>query len=96
MYNVILHSTTRTPPTKLMFNRVIRDKLPGIQDLTGEYVDKVIADKKRDAYESDISVGVKIILENVVFYYKVTQNLDTTEYVVTAKKGNLLEVSIGD
>ena len=46
MYNVTPHSTTGVPPTELMFNRVIRDKLPGIQDLTGEYVDS--AEKDQD------------------------------------------------
>ena len=45
MYNITTHSTTGVPQMSL-FNGVIRDKLPGMQDLTGKYVDS--AEKHQD------------------------------------------------
>lgn len=89
-----------------MFNRVIRDKIPGIQDFVGEFSDsaekdrdckvkqkgKEIADKRRGAREADISVGDKVVLKNVVFRHKLTPNFDTTEYEVVERKGNIVKV----
>lgn len=34
MHNVTPHGTTGTPPSELLFNRVIRDKTQSIQDIT--------------------------------------------------------------
>jgi len=45
MYNVTPHGTTGSAPTELMFNRVIRDKIPGVQDLMGENSDSVKRDR---------------------------------------------------
>ncbi|XP_043659792.1 uncharacterized protein K02A2.6-like [Drosophila teissieri] len=106
MYNVTPHGTTGTAPTELMFNRVIRDKIPGVQDLVGEFSDsaekdrdcivkqkgKEVADKRRGAREADIRVGDKVVLKNVVFPHKLTPNFDTTEYEVVERKGNIVKV----
>ncbi|XP_053968583.1 uncharacterized protein K02A2.6-like [Anastrepha ludens] len=101
MYNVTPHGTTGTPPTELMFNRVIRDKIPGIQDITEGKLDsaardldvinkakgKEAADKKRRAKICDIAPGDKVVLRNVVFPHKLTPTFDTLEYEIIEKKG---------
>lgn len=107
MYNVTPHSTTGVAPTQLMFNRIIRDKIPGIQDMKEATVDsaekdqdcllkhkrKMRSDKKRGAKESDVAVGDKVLVKNVIFPHKLTPNFDSTEYVVTARNGNIVEIS---
>ncbi|XP_053954964.1 uncharacterized protein K02A2.6-like [Anastrepha ludens] len=106
MYNVTPHGTTGTSPSELLFNRVIRDKIPGIQDLTGDMLDsaardldminkwkgKEKADTKRGVKEPDIEVGDKVLLRNVIFPHKLTPTFDPTEYVVKEVNGN--EVTI--
>ncbi|XP_053968463.1 uncharacterized protein K02A2.6-like [Anastrepha ludens] len=95
------HGTTGTPPTELMFNRVIRDKIPGIQDITEVKLDpaardldiinkakgKEAADKKRRAKICDIAPGDKIVLRNVVFPHKLTPTFNTLEYYIIENKG---------
>jgi len=39
MHNVTPHSTTGTSPSELMFNRMIKDKIPNVQDIAGEVHD---------------------------------------------------------
>lgn len=106
MYNVTPHSITGEAPTKLMFNRIIRDKIPSIDDLKDIPVEsaekdqdcllkhkgKMRSDKRRGAKESNIDVGDKVVLKNVVFPHKLTPNFDTTEYEVTARNGNIVEI----
>ncbi|KAL7743612.1 hypothetical protein ACLKA6_019231 [Drosophila palustris] len=101
MYNVTPHGTTGCPPTDLIFGRVIRDKIPWIGDLTGEFIDssekdldcinknkgKIAADKRRGAKETTIDVGDTVLLRNVIFPSKLTTNFDTTEYKVLRKNG---------
>nr|XP_041633522.1 uncharacterized protein K02A2.6-like [Drosophila kikkawai] len=109
MYNVTPHGTTGAPPTELMFNRVIRDKIPGIQDLVGETADseekdrdvwkkekgRELADSARKAGAIDIKVGDKVLLKNVVFPHKLTPTFDTTTYEVTNREGNVVQISGG-
>ncbi|XP_044248762.1 uncharacterized protein [Drosophila takahashii] len=106
MYNVTPHGTTGAPPTELMFNRVIRDKIPGVQDLVGEMADseekdkdlrekekgKLLADKSRSAGSIDIRIGDKVLLKNVVFPHKLTPTFDTTTYEVTKREGNVVQI----
>ncbi|KAH8324641.1 hypothetical protein KR074_001889 [Drosophila pseudoananassae] len=109
MYNVTPHGTTGSAPTELMFNRVIRDKIPGVQDLMGEYSDSVerdrdlvnkqkgkeYADKRRGAKEINVEVGDKVFLKNVIFPHKLTPNFDTTEYVVKGREGDIIRITGG-
>nr|DAA65000.1 TPA_exp: gag-pol protein [Drosophila ananassae] len=106
MYNVTPHGTTGVAPTKLMFNRVIRDKIPGIEEIEEQYLDsaemdrdlvekhkgKQATDKRRGARESDIKVGDKVFQKNVVFPNKLTPTFDNTEYTVVEKHRNIVEI----
>ncbi|XP_036340795.1 uncharacterized protein K02A2.6-like [Rhagoletis pomonella] len=110
MNNVTPHGTTGSSPSELMFNRVIRDKIPGIQDLTDDMLDsaardydiinkwkgKEKADMRRRAKESDIEVGDKVLLKNVVFAHKLTPNFDPTEYTVKERSGNEVIIAAGE
>lgn len=102
MYNVTPHSTTGTAPTELMYNRVIRDKIPGIHDITDDMLDSAARDldimnmqkgkekwdMARKAKPSDIAPGDKVLLRNVVFSHKLTPTFDPTEYEVLDRDGN--------
>lgn len=107
MYNVTPHGTTGSPPSELMFNRVIRDKIPSIHDITDDMIDssardldcmnkhkgKERGDKRRNAKPSEIAVGDKVLLRNVVFPHKLTTNFDLTEYEVVDRNGNEVEIT---
>ncbi|XP_049302950.1 uncharacterized protein K02A2.6-like [Bactrocera dorsalis] len=109
MYNVTPHGTTGAPPTELMFNRVIRDKIPFIQHLVGEMADseeknkdmrekdkgKQLTDKARSAGNVDIHVGDTVLLKNVIFPHKLTPTFDTTTYKVVKREGNVVQISAG-
>ena len=102
MYNVTPHGTTGSPPSELMFNRLIRDKIPGIQDITEDIIDssardmdlinknkgKEKADHKRRAKENTIQVGDSVLIRNVIFPNKLTPNFDLTQYEVIEINGN--------
>lgn len=106
MYNVTPHGTTGSAPSELMFNRRIRDKIPGIEDIGEEVIDtsardndmmnkqkgKVKADSRRNAKDSNIQVGDKVLLKNVVFPNKLTPNFDKTTYEVVERNGSEVKV----
>ena len=73
MYRSTPHSTTGVSPAELLFGRRIRTKLPQLQEFTvedevrdheSERKDKgtVYADCKRNAHESKIQEGDKVLL----------------------------------
>ncbi|XP_046865646.1 uncharacterized protein LOC124459908 [Drosophila willistoni] len=109
MYNVTPHGTTEAAPSELMFNRIIRDKIPDVRDVVGDVGEsserdldcwnkqkgKKKADKGRGAKASDIQPGDKIVLKNVLCPHKLTPTFDTTEYVVVNRKGNIVQVQGG-
>jgi len=92
-----------------MFNRTIRDKIPGVQDIVGEVGEseerdrdfinkekgKEVADKTRRATESKIQLGDKVVLKNVIFPNKLTPNFDTTVYEVIQIDGSIVKISGG-
>jgi len=77
-------------PTKLMFNRVIRDKIPGIGDICENTLDS----GERDII-IDIEVGDKVLLKNVVFPNKLTSNFDKTEFTVLERHNNIAVIEGG-
>ncbi|KAH8261820.1 hypothetical protein KR026_005461 [Drosophila bipectinata] len=109
MHNVTPHGTTGVAPTQLMFNRVIRDKVPCIGDIDEEVSDsaerdrdcmlkekgKEEADKKRGAREAVINVGDKVLFKNVVFPSKLTPNFKDTEFEVVEKDRNIVKIRAG-
>lgn len=106
MYNVTPHGTTGSAPSELMFNRRIRDKIPGIEEITEEIIDsaardndlirkqkgKEKADSNRNAKDSTIQVGDKVLLKNVIFPNKLTPNFDKTTYEVVERNGSEVKI----
>ncbi|KAH8317324.1 hypothetical protein KR074_010603, partial [Drosophila pseudoananassae] len=94
--------------TQLMFNRVIRDKVPCIGDIDEQVSDsderdrdcmlkqkgKEEADKKRGAREAVINVGDKVLLKNVVVC-KLTPSFKDTEFEVVEKDRNIVKIRAG-
>ncbi|XP_043063219.1 uncharacterized protein K02A2.6-like [Drosophila yakuba] len=109
MHNVTPHGTTGIAPTQLMFNRIIRDKLPGIEELNEQFTDfaerdrdiiqkekgKEAADKKRGAKNIDIKIGDKVLVRIVVFPNKLTPTFDPTEFEVLERHKNIVKIAGG-
>ncbi|KAH8393126.1 hypothetical protein KR215_002951 [Drosophila sulfurigaster] len=107
MHNVTPHGTTGVAPTQLMFNRVVRDKVPCIDDIDEQFTDsaerdrdcilkqkgKEQADKKRGAKEIEIKVGDKVFLKNVIFTNKLTPTFGDTEYEVVERNNNIIKIT---
>lgn len=108
MYNTTPHSVTGKAPTALLQNRVIRSKLPSITDLetmlpasTGvhdrdtvmKHKGKEREDLRRHARPSDIQVGDKVLLQNIISAGKLTATYDKTEYEVLERTGNRVKIT---
>ncbi|XP_055904314.1 uncharacterized protein K02A2.6-like [Eupeodes corollae] len=110
MYNVTPHGTTGKAPSELLFNRVIRDKIPSIQDVPGDVLDsetrdldsinkekgKQRADIVRGAKSCDVNVGDKVVLKNVVFPNKLTPQFGPEMYEVIQREGSDVVVKSND
>ncbi|XP_018578310.1 uncharacterized protein K02A2.6-like, partial [Anoplophora glabripennis] len=110
MYNVTPHGTTGKSPSELLLNRNIRDKIPSITDLIHEPCDeeardndiinkqkgKEKEDKIRNAKDTDIKQGDKVLIRNMNIPHKLTTRFNMDEYTVTQKVGNEVTVSGGD
>lgn len=63
-------------------------------DLVNKHKGKEREDKNRQAKQSDIKVGDKVLLQNVIFPHKLTTKFSPTKYHVIQRNGN--EVVIDD
>lgn len=110
MYNATPHGTTGKSPSQLLLNRNIRDKIPSIGDLIYEPSDeeardndimnkqkgKEKEDKIRNAKDSNVKQGDKVLIRNMNIPHKLTTRFNTDEYTVTQKVGNEVTVSRED
>lgn len=107
MYNTSPHSVTGKPPAVLLQNRVIRSKMPCIKDLEAasppnsgvhdrdimlKHKGKEREDLRRHARPSDIKVGDKVLLQNLISGGKLTPTFDKAEYEVLERIGNRIKV----
>lgn len=102
MYNATPHGTTGKAPSELLFNRIIRDKLPSVADLVNEPGDeeaydndllnknkgKEKEDKARHAKIMDIREGDKVLIQNMIIPHKLTTRFNNEEFTVIERKGN--------
>lgn len=58
MHNVTPHGTTGVAPTQLMFNRVIRDKVPCISDINETFTDS--GERDRDCLRKMQIIGEEL------------------------------------
>ena len=100
MYNSTPHSTTGKTPSELFFGRQFRDKIPSLTGLGNQCStehgdkDKIMKekgkgyeDRKRRAEVTDIGIGEKVYVKNMVKTNKLTTNFGPTPHTVVNCKG---------
>lgn len=106
MYYSTPHSTTGNTPSELMFGRNIRTKLPRLQDLATAVIptnyrdrDQALKEKgmeaensRRKARASDIKVGDKVLMKNLLPGNKLTPTFDPAVLTVIEKQGSRVTV----
>lgn len=110
MYNSTPHSTTGKTPSELFFRRQFRDKIPSLlipsqfvnddeikdKDKIEKEKGKQYSDRKRGARKSDIQIGDKVYVKNMVKENKLTPNYDPTPHVVVSKNSGDIQVRNND
>lgn len=106
MYYSTPHCTTGKTPSELMIGRTIRTKLPSLSELTlsvplTDYRDKdqqakdkgrVAEDQRRRAKVSNLEIGDKVLMKNVLPGNKLTPTFSPSLMTVTAKHGSRVTV----
>ena len=102
-YRTTPHCTTKVAPCELLFNRQVRGKLPILkrksivnkhkiarenEEKTQKYQKNYI-DKRRNAKESDISVGDTVLVKQQ-YKNKFSSRFDKTPYTVILRKGTMI------
>lgn len=102
-YRSIPHATTNKSPAELLFNRKMRNKIPGFtQDPTPDFEvrdadaeqkgkSKIYTDERRGARPSDVDVG-DVVLVKQDKTNKLSTNFNEIPHTVVEKKGNSLVV----
>ena len=97
-YRITPHSTTKVPPSELLFNRTVREALPTLKPRTivnrhkeaKDNEQKTYADLHRNAKESSIKVGDTVLVQQEK-KQKLMPKFNTTPYKVIARKGTTAE-----
>ncbi|XP_055622556.1 uncharacterized protein K02A2.6-like [Toxorhynchites rutilus septentrionalis] len=98
-YRAASHSTTGRSPAELLFGRKIRTKLPCItscsndeewrdRDALTKEKGKIYSDNRRQARESVISVGDRVLLKRIKKDNKLSTEFVNEEFVVLTKTGS--------
>lgn len=104
------HATTGEAPARLMFGRLLKDKLPTMTTIEGKQNKSVItqdgknklkikeyADKQRRAKQHNISVGQKaLVMNNNKFRNKYSTRWNQTPKTVVGVKGNSILLAAGN
>lgn len=101
MYNSTPHSITGKTPSELFFCRQFRDKIPSLTDIDSPFVsevrdkDKIMKekgkeyeDRKRKAQVTDMEIGEKVYVKNMVKENKLTTNFNPTPHTIINSKGS--------
>uniref|UniRef100_A0A1B0CLD0 Uncharacterized protein n=1 Tax=Lutzomyia longipalpis TaxID=7200 RepID=A0A1B0CLD0_LUTLO len=110
MYYTTPHSTTGKTPTELLYGKTIRSKIPSLGDIAtappvSDYRDrdqllkekvKACEDEKRRAMVSDIVVGDKVLMKNLLPGNKLQTPFGPTEYIVKRKTGASVVIEDSD
>lgn len=106
MYNSTPHTTTGKTPAELFFRRQFRDKIPVAADIENKIIDsevrdrdkekkdkgKEYADMKRKAEDSNLEIGEKVYIKNMVRENKLTPNFNPETHTVTDVHGGDVKV----
>lgn len=107
MYNTTPHSVTNHTPTKLMFGRTIRGKIPHLFDMERAPVRELVedrdlemkgkgkdaADEKRGAKRNELEEGDTVLKRNLIKQDKLTTRYSDDEYKVLARKGPVVTIA---
>lgn len=100
MYRATPHSTTFKTPAEMLFGRNIRDKIPHIhqpletdeavkdRDREKKEKERMYADKRRGARETDIEVGDEVLAKRQVKTNKLSSTFGPERYKVVMRKGS--------
>jgi hypothetical protein len=102
MYYTTPESTTGKTPTEMLFGKTIRDKIPTLNekcsfefddevrdlDLFNKTKGKEREDSNRRSLKSNIEIGDKVLMKNVIIRNKLTPTFGCTEFTVTSKSGS--------
>ena len=100
-YRTTPHSVTKVAPCELLFNRQVRGKLPSIErkivvdrhaearenEAKSQTYHKEYADNRRNAKESTITVGDRVLVKQIR-RNKLTSRFSHTPYIVISRKGS--------
>lgn len=107
MYRTTLHFTTGASPAELMFGRKLRTKLPALCDVGTDDIairdcdcerkgkGKMYTDMKRNAQESDIQAGDKVLVKRDRMN-KFATNFCPIPLTVVQKSGNSVTIQSDD
>lgn len=98
MYHNTPHSTTGKPPAELFFGRLLRDKIPHVQDplydadvrdkdFLEKKKGKEYADKKRRARSCSLEIGDKVLVKNQRPANKLDTKFKQQEHTVVSVDG---------
>ena len=101
-YRTTPHTTTQVPPSELLFNRVIRGRLPVLNknkfvnrhdearenEAEKQVYNKQYADKSRNAKWSETEVGDNVLVQQQRKKNKLSTRFNKTPYVVTHRHGS--------
>ncbi|XP_043471001.1 uncharacterized protein K02A2.6-like [Leptopilina heterotoma] len=105
MYTSTPHSVTGKTPSELFYKRQFRDKLPSVLDVENAETNSEVRDKdfemkmkgkeskdkKRKAKESDINIGEKVYVKNIIKQNKLTTDFNPAIHTVTRKEKSNVE-----
>ncbi|XP_063534905.1 uncharacterized protein K02A2.6-like [Cydia strobilella] len=106
MYNSTPHSTTGKTPSELFFRRQFRDKIPTAADMECKIFDSDVrdrdkekkekgreyTDRKRKAADSNLEIGEKVYVKNLIKDNKLTPNFNPDSRTVTDVSGGDVRV----
>ncbi|XP_061713508.1 uncharacterized protein K02A2.6-like [Cydia pomonella] len=106
MYNSTPHTTTGKTPSELFFRRQFRDKIPTVADMECKILDSDVRDRdkekkekgreytdtKRKAKDSNLEIGEKVYVKNLIRDNKLTPNFNPESHTVTDVSGGDVRV----
>lgn len=106
MYYTTPHSVTGRTPTELCYGRTIRSKIPSLRDIESAPVEEEVRerdmrlkfqgkereDSRRRAKDSDLQVGDRVLMRNLLPGNKLLPNFNPNKYTVVDKAGSRVTI----